>query len=561
MSRVAAFSGLLLFLCGLCTAAITAWLIIISYSPTPFGDQWGPLSDLASGQHWYSLKWLWQQHTEHRIFLYRLSLIADLRLFGGRAVSLFTLIYLTLLLHWIMWARFLQKSTTLPKWLWMSVAGFFAFCIFNPSQNENLYWAFQWTFIAAFAFASASFVALVWFSTTARPWQGVLFASIGAFLSEACLANGTLAWPVLWLATLVLPMKRWPRRILVLVGVGGMTLYLYHYRSPSYHANPLLTIRQPGRVGKYLLVYFGHCLTTYVTFPGFAAVILTIMAIVALWSLFHKSHTKTLAMALAMTMCFLFGTGVITALGRLTFGVEQATASRYQSSVMLYWACVFTALFVAAWEKRSWRDIVTINLIGLCLVLLTVPELHPISERLRERAQRFASIGESLDGGAVDPSLQPDLIIGRGPIESSTLYLHRLGETIGPKPVHLRNDLLKATPLDRSACEGVFDGVGPLTRYYPGPREVRADGWAIDLHTHRPAKLIAITDQNGSVLAVNALHFPRPDVLAVLHGEYGSVGWRLYVPLSQNANALHAFAIVDQHACPIGVFHIPVLAK
>src|SRR5579875_2724041 len=87
--RLLTVTGTLLFLAGLCTAILTVQLVRVSYSPTPFGDQWGVVDDLSSGLRWWSPVWLWRQSNEHRIPLFRLSYIADIKLFGGHSILLF----------------------------------------------------------------------------------------------------------------------------------------------------------------------------------------------------------------------------------------------------------------------------------------------------------------------------------------------------------------------------------------------------------------------------------------------------------------------------------------
>ena len=465
-------TGVLVFSCGLGVAGIAAWLIVIGYSPTPFADQWGTLFELASGKHWFSPAWLWAQSNEHRIPLVRLAAIADLKLFGGHSIFLFTLIYATLMLHWGAWTAFIKTTVDVPRFVWLSVAGFFAFCIFCPSQIENFYWALQWTFVASFFFSSLSFLSLVWFSTRGRAWNAILFSSVSAFASESSLASGMLTWPILWLAATQLPLTR--KQITTLIGIG-MTCgaaYLYHYQRPGSHSDPLVSIRQPGRIAQYVSAYIGHPLSFFVTYPRFTAIILSLLALASLSYLLRQSSTRNLALALAMTMGFILAIGTITALGRLKFGIAQAESSRYQTPVMLYWACAFTALLLTAAKNSSWRDILTLNFLALAVMLLPLRNLLPMAETVRIRANLISSIGEALDQGIVDPSEQDQLLAGMFAVLPGTMYLHRLGDKIVPGSTLLPPGQFSTRSLGSQHLHRLIHFIDCSRSVLPGPESV-----------------------------------------------------------------------------------------
>lgn len=547
--RVTAFA---LMVCGIGTAILAYAIIVVGYSPTPFADQWSPLYDLAQGKHWNSALWLWQQHNEHRIPLVRLAIVADIHLFGGRSILLYLLTALTLAFHWLIWAAFVSKVGRLPFVLWLSVVGFFGFCVFCPSQVENLYWGFEWTFISGFVFASASFVLLVWFSALGRPWMALSAACLSAFVAEGALASGVIAWPILFGAAWLLPFKTIHRCLLGSVAALTIGVYIYGYGTPQQHSNPLATIRQPGRVLYYLLTYLDHCLGSYVLYPGFAAVAISCLATASLVYLFRNPKTFPIALALTMAIAFVLTTGAITALGRLKFGVEQATASRYQVAVMLYWACVFTALLIASWNAGSQRGVIAINVLGLAVVLLPAPGIRRFLNEVHLRADFLSSIGQSLDQGALDPQAQSALIIGMSRIEPAVSYLHALGETVGPVSPLQPSSQIDETSLIKNGCLGSFDFANSLHRFFPGPQEVRAEGWALDLRTHGPVGTMAITDQNGRVLASSSIHLSRPDVLQAVPGAQGSLGWRVYAPFPTGTQQLRAYAFLTEGACFIG---------
>jgi hypothetical protein len=548
LGRIIFASGIVILFLGFCTAALCPWLMTIAFSPTPHGDLWAILSDIVAGQKWFSPVWLWQQANEHRIPWLRLATYVDVQVLGAHGYLLYSLTFITLLLQWLMWAVFVRKTAGLPNLIWMPVAGFFGFCFLCPNQIQNFYFPLQWTFVAEFFFSSAAFISLAWFASKGRPWRAVGLASLAAFLGEGSLANGVLTWPILWLATLGLPMRRAHRIVLGGTGVAAIALYLYHYWQPWYHSNPLQTIRQPRHVADYVLRYIDHCLSTYFVHAGFVAIALSLVAFGALIFLLRRSRTHVLAVVLAATMCFVLSTAVITGLGRLSLGVQQAEDSRYQTPAMLYWGCAFAALIIAAWQLRSWRDVLALNMAAIVAVLLALPNLRPLIESARARADRASFSGQSLDQGVSDPFVAPELVIPISILIPITRYLHARGIELGPKPPKLPSSIMEFNRED-GACHGRLDEVTRVKRFDPGPEEVRVDGWAVNGRTHGPAEGVAIIDDHGTVLAESSLHFERRDVLARNPGTRGRVGWHVYVPILKQSSQLRAVAVVDGHGC------------
>jgi hypothetical protein len=524
--------------------------MIVAYSPTPFADQWGAFNELSTGVPWFSLKWLWRQHSEHRVPLLQLATITDLKLFGGHSVLLFFLTYFTFVLHWGSWSLFLKKTTSIPTFVWYGIAGFFAFCIFCPNQGENLYWAIQLTFVASFCFASLSFISLTWFSTRGSGWTAIVVASVFALASESSLAGGTFSWLILWLASVKLPLRRRQRLALLFAGVACLVAYFYDYKTPAAHSNPLVSIRQPGRLFKYLLIYFGHSLSFFVTYPGVVSVVLSLFAFAALVFLLRRGRTRVAATALTMTMCFVIGVGVLTALGRLKFGVDQAVASRYQTSVMLYWACAYAALVIAAAELSAWRDVFVLNLLALACIVLPAGKLPSLADSMKQRANLMSSVGESLDQSVFDPQAQAALVASMTAVEPATIYLHNHGYRIVPPP-KLTPESLRPSEGSSHLCFGWVDSWVELTRFFAGPRTYRVGGWAVDSQSMTPASRIVLEDGNGRVLAATEQHLARPDVLAAHPGASGLVGWYLYAPIRSGAGPLRAFAIVQDKPCPL----------
>ncbi len=549
LQRLSLACALVILVAGLATAVFCPVLMKMAFTPTPHVDQWAILNDISAGEKWYSVAWLWKQHNEHRIPLLRLALYADLHFFGGHGVLLYVLMFVTLLAQWLMWSAFLRKAAGLSALVSLSIIGFFGFCFFCPNQYQNFYSAIQWTFIAEFFFASAAFIALAWFAGNLRPWTAVCLASAAAFLAEGSLASGVFTWPILCLESFAMPLRRRHRFVLAGIGAFAMTLYLYNYWQPPYHSNPLQTIQQPWPVLQYLITYIGFSLSAYFVQSGFAAVVVSAAAFAAVVFLIRRRETHVAGVAIAASMIFVWLTGGLMALGRLKLGIAQAEDSRYQTPVMLYWGCAFAALLIAAWLLRSWRDVLALNLVAIAAIFIPVGKLSPLIEIVQERADLVSLGGQSLDRGVVDPFNEPALLIPMWVIIPVTRYLHSHSIALGPNPPRISSSTL--THNLNPDCRGRLDTIWPVTRFDPGPREIRVNGWAINNQTDGPVDAVAILDDHGTVLAESSLHFRRKDVLKNNPGAWGRIGWHIYIPVTEPAEQVRAIAIVNDHACPL----------
>lgn len=552
--------AILIFVFGIVCAAACLWIMRAGYSPTPFGDEWTVLAKLGKSISFPS--WLWQQHNEHRYPLLKLTIYADVQWFAAKGIFLFALTFLAMALHWSLWAVFLRKVAALPWSVWMVTAGFFGFCIFNPSQHENLTWAFQWSFVAAFAFGSASFVALVWLVKDGQPWRAVILASASAFLAEFTLASGLLCWPVLIVGSFLLPFRSRQRWALLGVGASAFFLYLYGYQQPGYHAGPLESLKAPGRLIQYCLRYLDHPLSHYFVHALFAFVVLAVAVAASLRFLYRNPPTREVAVALGMSMLFIVLTGLMTASGRMNLGLNQAESSRYQTPVMLLWGCAFAALAITAWTARP-HGMWLVNAVALTAILLPIKEVRPLIEEVEARAGMVSLAGESLDRGINDPEIQRKLAAGAGDILDGAALLHRLGDHTGPVSGNTAELTNAVPPGESQSCPGAFDQLALVQRVTPGPAELVASGWALDSH-RQPVKEIVILDDSGKVLATTSPHFARPDVLHAIPGAKGLPGWQTYVTAPANSGSLHLKAIVDGgYSCIIahGTKPVPAIVK
>ena len=141
------------------------------------------INPIARGAGFSSWGWLWSQHNEHRLLVIRLLLLLDLRLFGGRNISLLVELYLLQATVWACLVFGIARFTAFSRSLKLTLQGVFGFCLFHPNQAENLTWPFQVSFILAFALATLAFLAIAFFERLRRPWLAAAAVGLAPFLA------------------------------------------------------------------------------------------------------------------------------------------------------------------------------------------------------------------------------------------------------------------------------------------------------------------------------------------------------------------------------------------
>ena len=222
---------------------------------------------------------------------------------------------------------------------WRTGTGLIAYCILCPTQQENLIWGFQLQFVIPAAMATLSILTLLLYYRKPHAW--LLATSIFATtIATWSLANGMLLWPLLLLAALLLGMRRSTLLVIALFAAANIGLYLYHYHRPGPPAEfPGLALAA-DRTLHYVAVYFGSTFVRHSSgwIPLLAgAVGLWIATVIIIRVLPQRGRASLLQLQLSLLMLLCIATAFITASGRLHLGLEQATASRYQTFALLFW--------------------------------------------------------------------------------------------------------------------------------------------------------------------------------------------------------------------------------
>jgi hypothetical protein len=571
--------GWMVLLFGIATALATAWIVYKTFSPILFFDQWAVVNQLMQSNGRLSLAQLWQQLNEHRIPWGKLACYLDLKLFGGRNISLLVESYMiqameALLFIWI-FRRY--RGSNLAEV--MTAAGFFLFCMFYPIQIENFYWGFQVAFVtlpfaACLSIGAAIVHADLVASQERPPWcSWPLVVSLGAaMLAETSLASGILLWPLLLVLSFILGLARKTKCLIAFVGSCATAAFLWDYRSPSYHANPLESLRHPIAVGKFaradLAWSWDPASPTADLWPTLAQLCATIAVGVVVLAFLRMARPgakpNKLQLFLLANAVFLSTTSFVIALGRINFGIEQANASRYQTVALAFWAS-FGALLLL-WHTEKAHHAVRLVEIQVALVLLllaSVPRFASSAEVAKAHqmslAQAYATLIQDPLNSQARANISP---YPNFPEAHAYLQSHHLG--LEDRDFHPPEGLLtpissslsalwkvngfQVLPLDQ--CAGQLDWV----KLVPGkPDLVVAGGWAWTSASATGPRRIILALEDGIIVGSGQVSLPRPDVqLQVARVTELNTGWTAEGSLPRG-KTLRAFVASDHSAtvCPL----------
>jgi len=568
-----AILSLCIFAVGLYTAVVTGLIVYRTYSPVILWDQWEYVDIALHSNGWPPLSRLFAQWNEHRNVIGRILGLIDLQWLGGRNVSLVVEIYLaaaclTLVLIWMV--RRVGQLDTAASFTAMGVISFCAFC---PVQIDDFTWYFEVAFVFAGLAAVASFAGVVLhasrMASDSRRWLSapLVISMVAALAAEYSEAQGLLAWPILVVLVFAL---RFPRRTRTLVAVAGtlaISAYFWHYQTPAQLGNPWQSLRHPMAIAGYVIGYFatswnallppesaGYLLSGFLTILAIAAAIAAIIKYLFL----PRARPDLLCAFLAAIMLFALSGATITALGRIRFGVPQASVSRYQCVALMFWSAL--AILLLIWAGSSPARLALLQAVLLAMMTMSAARFGAYEKIARGRQVRIGRAYVALVRNPADQAAARALNPGVNMMPLRVGYLRSHG--LGPDPDRLEAQLpiipwpasrpnwagYKPVPQDR--CLGWFDGLEPGVRQQG---LVVATGWAWDKEAYRPPRKVVFALPNGMVVGTGQTMIPREDVPGVLSKVTDiNTGWEGIAAAPQGSR-LRAFAVLDDGTsiCPL----------
>jgi hypothetical protein len=317
----------------------------------PVGDEWDALDSqqLPAG---LSLRWLYEQHNEHRIATTKLLIWALFHLNRWNLITHQTINFLIYGLLLFVVVRFAEKTVPqLDTWIVLS----FMLFLLSPLNYENHSWGFQSTFHFSLLFFFSSVYFLY---QEKQKWADLLLGSAMSILAIYSVSNGLIAsvaslsifslfkFSRFIFAANAVERRRELRQVLMVVGIVGAALVLWFadYHQVQRHPSHVLPYRRSFWLYFSSVTGLGFGLDATSFLPGFFCLLLMIIPIgYEVWRKRGRLTSSSWAVyaAVAGTLATL---GAIT-IGRANFGIEQSKSSRYSEIAMM-----LIPLSVLAWS-------------------------------------------------------------------------------------------------------------------------------------------------------------------------------------------------------------------
>jgi hypothetical protein len=349
---------------GLLPMMLMLYHVRSNWVQVPFWDEWHtPGVQLEWWSHGLMpLSEMLGQHNESRKFFPRLLYLALAAMGGWDVRKEMDVVFLEVcLLSWLLW-RLLRRSpgSTLPSALtaWVIMM----FLCFSPVQFENFLCGIQLEpFFVGLAVVAVASVNLSALSFRSKALINLLLALVSTYTY----AHGMM----LWLLALPLAASSDPtprrRRVLwlglyLLAAAAAIGFYFVGYQRPPYHPEFVSLQDRAVDLGNYFILWIGSYFASDYVAPFVAGTVaLGLFAIVGVGTLIFLFRTKEWRTFYPWGLIGIYAvaTAVITAFGRLSFGVNQALESRYTAfSLFFYLALVggSFALYCARIRNSPW---------------------------------------------------------------------------------------------------------------------------------------------------------------------------------------------------------------
>lgn len=564
-------------------AIAVGYLISHNSVNVPFNDQWDNaavvINKFSDGT--LSFADLIAQHNESRKFFPRLIFLGlayltnwDVRY---EMVLIFLLACIVSFNIFLLMRHTVQKPGLLPNFRLMAIniennpvsllaLAFLAnLLIFSPIQHENWLWGIQVVVFIPIACITTSLV--ITYSPLNSLTKFTLSALLATF-STFSYANGLLCWVVL-LPALALA-KSWPefwqKKWLITGWIAGFAantaLYFYDYHKPQGHPSLAIGLDSIGKLVQYFLSFLGGGLGLYVADKGLnqvlaatttiGGVIIFLFAGVVAYILWHWRDNLLLQNAAGWLViaAYTIISGLITAAGRVGFGIEQSLSPRYTTFSLYLIVSLIPLLAIIShhWQNQvKYRQIITKIAAVFLVTLLLWLQFHSFAYATHQMQWMRQS---RLQGKAClmlaniqfhHQCLQQNVYLILNPDNNYVVnrrFYNRINKLdklgfLQPRLISSRNIKEIAAPTSPSNS-GWLDEMGPEDA---GNYTVR--GWAFLPARQEPADAIILTyeiaGQEPTIFEFNNGWFHRPDVAAQIgyHKDDRFLGWSAQFTASQ----------------------------
>lgn len=328
--------------------AFWMWHVVASHwVRLPFWDEWhtpGQMLEAWAGGH-LSFTELFSQHNESRKFFPRLLYLLIAALGGWDPRHEMRLLFASVCALALLLRHLLRQTPGATPLAVALTWPLLTLLCFAPVQAPNFLWGIQLEpFFPGIALLAAAAINLSALSFRAKTLANLTLALVATYT----FANGMLLWLLAW--PLPSPNEKTSlggRRLwsALFAGAGMLAVggYFVGYRRPGYHPSLAFHIGQLGELAHYFVLWIGRYFASDF-FPPFAlglgalAIFLALTAF-ALWEGKRTGNWRTFYPWLCAG-AYACGSGAITALGRVGFGVEQALEVRYTVFTLFFYLSV-----------------------------------------------------------------------------------------------------------------------------------------------------------------------------------------------------------------------------
>jgi hypothetical protein len=536
-------------------------ILIVKYSVNvPFQDQWAIARLLPKWvERTLSFGDLIAQHNESRKFFPRLIFLplAQLTHWDVRYEMLISFLLACLVaVNLYRLNRLTVESIPLQGLLLAAIANLI---IFSPVQWDNWLWGIQ--VVVFIPIACITTAISVCYSQLSLNTKFSICLGL-AIVSTFSYANGILYWaivfPVLlgswrdWLAHKRLALAWW------LSFAIACFAYFYNYQKPAQTPSFAYALSHPLEAGNYLLAFLGTPLGFGTALPtvqlasvvGFA--ILLLVGVISLYFYKHRSILVYPNRGWLMLGAYSLLSASITTLGRVGFGIEQATSSRY-TTFSLYLLIALIHLipitinharqqgYLHHWRRRKLAIAVLITVLFLLHTQTAAFGIQMMGYTRTSRLQGKACllmIDNFLDEDCLRDKISPRVTVVRDRIHPINKYgflqpplvTSKIAEDIAGMGQTLRSARTD-TGEDRDSY-GYFDSLSKVSGSYI------ATGWAILPQKQSSADAVILTykdaDNKSIMFAVVDNQFPRDDIAkAYGKSDYLNSGWQTQITLDK----------------------------
>jgi hypothetical protein len=336
--------------------AFLIWVVVQYAVAVPYWDQWELVPLLEKTYHGQlTFHDLWAQHNEHRILFPKIIMLALARLTGWNTrceLAVNIILALGIFAVFIHQVKITGRKLGIAGLRWAIPA--ISLIVFSISQYQNWLWGWQ---LQMFLNLLAVVGGILLLANETFSWRRFAAAALLGMVATYSFANGLLFWPIGLVMLLVVTAgkkERLPALIAWLaVSVLMLWSYLYHYQKPEEHPAVNLIFKMPVEYASYVLKYIGGICAQYVggstPTDGDFALVFGLAAILAMgWAggmlVWKKiADFKTLLPYFGMSL-YSIGSALMTGVGRVGFGSNQAIYSRYCTMVVPLWVSLVVFL-------------------------------------------------------------------------------------------------------------------------------------------------------------------------------------------------------------------------